>query len=121
MRYVTTYNDKRIKKVVTISSPLKGTFVASLLPQTSILAKNFGYNCEIVQQINADRKNVKLNHKVQIYHIVASWDQLIIPSHCAKYDDTPDDNIYHYKGCIYSHGGITHSICVAQSIVKWLQ
>jgi triacylglycerol esterase/lipase EstA (alpha/beta hydrolase family) len=117
MKYATR-NNPQIKKVITISSPLKGTLVASLLPLSSSVFTNLGYMNDVVQQINIERKNI--SSQTQIYHVVTKFDLLIIPSSSAKYDDTPESNIYYYNGFKYSHAGILYNIEVAKNIIKWL-
>ncbi len=116
MRYVTSQNDPRIKQVITISSPLKGTFSALLFPPSSIVAKTLGYQSEIIQQIEKDRKKIT----VPIYHIVPKWDHLIIPNIAAQYDDTPESQIYLDNGNWYGHNGITYNMDVAKSLIKWI-
>lgn len=115
MKYATK-NNPQIKKVITIASPLNGTMVASLLPKSSSVFINLGYMNDVVTQINIERKNTS----IQVYHVVTKFDFLIIPSSSAKYDDTPESNIYYYNGFKYSHAGILYNIEVAKSIIKWL-
>lgn len=115
MRYATKYNDDRITRVITISSPIKGTYVAHAFPETSEVRKGLGYNNDIVKETIA-LKN-KLN--ISIHHIVPLWDGLVVPVDSAQYDDTPAENIYYYNGT-YSHAGITFNPEVAQAIIKWL-
>lgn len=117
MRYATAENDSRIKKVITISSPVKGTMVASLFPSDSSVCMNLGFQCPIVKQIN----DMRIQKQIKTYHIVPKWDQLIIPSHCAKYDDVPDSQIYYYDGCKYSHSGIGYSEDVCLHIIDWIK
>jgi len=107
-RYVTTICDKRIKKVITISSPLHGTIMTELLPKDSLIHRDIGYLSELVRNTAAAITQCS----VPIYHIVPRWDHIIIRS-------TDSDNIYHYTG-FYSHMGITHSHEIAHVIIKWL-
>lgn len=116
MRYATTENDQRIKKVITISSPVQGTMCASLFPMSSSIYQNLGYQCPRIKQINESRKL----KKIDTYHIVPKWDQLIIPSDAAKYDDVDESKIYYYNGCTYSHSGIQYSEDVCLAIIDWL-
>ena len=118
MKYATKYNDARLIKLITISSPLKGTQIVSLLfSQKSSVFESLSFNNSIVNQIIKDKQNLN----VPIYHIVPTFDHLIIPTSSAKYDDTPDENIYYYDGYYYSHAGICFNIDVAKSIIKWIQ
>lgn len=117
MRYATKENDPRIKKVITLSSPVKGTMTASLFPSNSSIYQNLGYQSPIIKQIDNDRK-LKC---IDIYHVVPKWDQLIIPSDAAKYDDVDESKIYYYNGCAYSHSGIQYSEDVCLAIMGWLQ
>lgn len=112
-RYVTTIEDNRIKKIITISSPLRGTKIASLLPEKSITRKELQYGSEFV-------KNMMVSEfPVPMYHIVPLWDHLIIPTKSAAYPFSDSRNIHYYNG-FYSHFGITHSIEVADAIIKWI-
>jgi uncharacterized alpha/beta hydrolase family protein len=117
-RYITSNqkNSNQINKIITISAPLKGTYSALLFSPSSVVATDLGYQNKIVQQIDEKRKNIQ----TQIYHIVPKWDQMIIPTTAAKYDDTPNSNIYYYNGCYYSHSGIAYDVNVAKSIIQWL-
>lgn len=117
MKYVTSVANSQIKKVITISTPCKGTYAASLFPSSSSVFKNLSYNNEIVQQIDLKRKFISQ----KIYHIVPKFDQIIIPNTSAKYDDTPEENIYYYNGCEYSHSGIAYSYNVANAIICFIK
>lgn len=113
MRYITTIMDPRIKRAITISSPLRGTKAANLLSKESITNKELGYNSEITRDIAGT------NIHIPVYHVVPSWDYLIIPTESAAYTNTNNENIYHYRG-LYSHSGIVHSKDMANAISCWL-
>jgi pimeloyl-ACP methyl ester carboxylesterase len=113
-RYAMTVQDERIKKVITISSPLRGTWITKVLSKNSVIHKELGYGSELVRNMNNVEK-----FPVSIYHIVPRWDHLIIPTRSAAYSSTDPNNIYYYTG-FYNHMGITHSVDVANAITKWL-
>ena len=115
MRYLTEMGDPTIKNVITISSPIRGTMAASLLDPESSVAKNLGYANPVVRQIEEKRKSAR----AKIYHVVPTWDQLIVPASSARYDDTPDSQIYHYDGRRYGHSGIAFCPEVARKVVEW--
>lgn len=115
LRYMTKKNDARIKKIITISSPLKGTLSASLFPLSSPVRTALGFNNKISQEIENDI--VDFN---SIYHIVPTWDHLIIPTSSAKYNNTPESNIYYYKDS-YSHGTLQYSLEIAQVISDFVR
>jgi len=116
MRYLTTQNDQRIKKVITISSPIKGTYIGNLFPESSVVFQGLSHDNKISQEIIVAKN--KLN--VPIHHIVPTWDHLIIPASNAAYDDTPEENIFRYDGMWYGHVGICENGDVAKAIIKWL-
>ena len=118
MRYATTKNDHRIKKVITISSPLKGTLIASLFPTNSVVNTNLGYMNQISQDIEHDVNNKKNIPK--IYHIVPKWDHMIIPVDSAMYNSTPDCQILYYNQTTYGHFNIQNSMEVAATLSNWL-
>lgn len=113
MRYITTIKDNRIRKVITISSPLMGTKLASLLPKNSITYKELSYDSKLTQEIASNK------FLIPICHIVPKWDHVIIPSSSAAYLNTYPGNIYYYKG-FYNHVGIVHDKEIAKIIAKWI-
>lgn len=113
-RYVTTMSDERIRRVITISSPLRGTKITKLLSKDSITHKELGYGSELTRDIAKEISGI-----VPINHVVPKWDHLIIPTSAAYYPTTNVRNIYHYKG-MYSHTGITYSKDVAIAIATWI-
>jgi len=118
MRYLTNNNSDNniIQNVITISSPLRGTMIADLLGGS--VAENLGNANPILRQIEEKSKKIQ---KTKIHHIVPTWDQLIIPASNARYENTPDSQIYHYQGMRYSHSGIAYCPDVARKIVEWVQ
>lgn len=116
MRYVTTMNDCRIRKVMTISSPLQGTHVADLMPEDTITYRELRYQSDISIEI----KNAAMTLNIQIYHVVPKYDHVIVPVTSARYEFTHEDNIY-YSASLFNHCGITYSIEVADAVSKWLQ
>lgn len=113
MRYATTMNDYRIKKVITIASPLQGTMLASVFPQSSIVHQELKYQSDITTNIF----NTPLS--IPIYNIVSRWDHLIIPYESACYPTTPKERIYTYEGN-KNHAGICCDMEIAKVITKWI-
>ena len=117
MGYASMINDDpRIKKVITISSPLKGTYISHLFPETSVVRQSLGFGSRILQDIEVAKKSLS----IPIYHVVPTWDWLIVPTTSAYYNDTPASNIYKYEGFFYSHSGITFCPEVGEAIIKWI-
>lgn len=119
MRYVTTcnYGTNIIKMVITVSSPLHGTKIANLFPKSSVVHESLGFNSEICQHINVDRKNLS---DIKICHVVPKYDVAILPTSSAMYDDIDPNNIYHYDGDEYGHLGIMYCEKVAENIEVWI-
>ena len=113
LRYITTIKDSRIKKAITISSPLMGTRMTQLLSSESITNKELGFRSELSKDLEMSNINVP------IYHVVPRWDHVINPTSSAAYPNTPQSNIYYYNGT-YSHTGIIYSNDVANTIASWL-
>lgn len=116
MRYSSKYNDARIKAVITLSSPLLGTGVVIVFPETSNVYTSLSWNNTVIQEINKDRKTMN----AEVFHIAPSYDNLIIPVSSSYYPDTPKSHIYFYEGIWYSHLGIPHNPEVAKHIIKWV-
>jgi triacylglycerol esterase/lipase EstA (alpha/beta hydrolase family) len=113
MRYITTIDDTRIQKIITISSPLHGTYATTLLSDDSITNKELCYKSQITQDI------AKSNISIPIFHVAPMWDHLIIPTNSAIYSTTDQNNIYYYSG-LYSHTGIIHDMDIAYIILHWI-
>ncbi len=92
-------NDERIKAVVTISSPLKGTlatFPFEYLPESyNVVANEFKYRGDVVTKL---QNKVEKGYKGSIFHVVPTYDHLIVPSSSSYYESTPSSCIYEYKG-----------------------
>lgn len=114
LRYVTTYLDARIVKVITISSPIQGTEITKLISELSLSNRELGIDSKLIYDIN----NTIIS--IPLYHIVPSWDHLIIPSINAIHKSTPNNNYYIYNG-LNSHLGIMYSYDVANKIIDWIQ
>ena len=114
MRYITTTNDNRVDKVITISSPLNGTYMADFLPSSSSIYKQLRHNSEITQEI------ARADISIPIYHIIPRWDHLIIPVESARYKDTDEKNVFYYDG-FHGHLAITHSNDIAKFIAGTLK
>lgn len=114
-RYITLHNNLQIKRIITVSSPLRGTRVADLLPANSITNKELGYNSTFTDTI----AQIIASKNIAIYHVVPQWDNLIVPTTSAKYDSTPDTNILYYQG-YHSHVGILHDPEITNAITNWL-
>lgn len=112
--YITTCNDPRIKKVITISSPIQGTKLASIFPKHYLIYKELSYQSDVIMDI------LKKPVMIPLYHIVPKYDHLIIPNTSAQHPMTAKDHIYRYNG-MYGHIGITHSKEVTKIINQWLQ
>lgn len=112
--YYLTMNDYRINKVITISSPIMGTDVASAFDTdtNTYKALSSDNSLSLLMNIKAKDKN--------IYHIVPRWDHLIIPNTNAKYPNTDREHIYYYNQFSHGHSGICYDIIVAYKIAEWL-
>ncbi len=123
----TKYSDK-INRVITISSPLKGTkscdifvpkFLDKICGNLDNMRQDLGYESDI---------SLDICHKIfecpdsnlKFYHIVTKYDHMVYPSHSSQYDLTIEKNIYRYDGMIYSHVGLPFSKKIAQQIVNWI-
>ncbi len=116
-RYVTKYDDPRVSKVVTISSPLMGSKVVDLFFETSSpVYKALGYRNDEVLKIEREASE----SNVAFYHVVPSCDHLIIPASSAHYSFTPENRLYRYNGIKYSHAGIGDHPEVARRLLEWL-
>lgn len=108
--------DKRIIKTITISAPLLGTEIASAFPK----------NSPVYHALHRPNEKLCLTaskalHFNNLYHIVPTWDHLIIPITSAYYFTTPKENIYYYTGFWYSHSGICYNYDIANRIANWIQ
>jgi pimeloyl-ACP methyl ester carboxylesterase len=107
IEYTLTYPNK-IKMIITVSSPLNGTYVASYQPFCNMTRKELGYKSPLTEQIKEKSKDLN------IFSIVPLFDHLIIPPDSARF---PHSECYFYEG-YYSHSGIIHAPEVIQAIIK---
>ncbi len=117
LNHLSTENvhNNHIDKLVTMSSPVRGTLCASLFPPSSSVFQNLSYECNVVQEL------AHCHHRLNIYHIVPTWDHLIVPASCAKFENADESHVYTYNGFLYGHTGIAFSQEVAMVIVNWLK
>ncbi len=113
LRYLSITKDKRIKKIITVSSPLMGTKITELICSNSITHKELGYESELTQELS------KYQFGIPIYHIVPKWDYAIIPTTTSYYPSTSPSNIYYYDG-YYSHAGIVFDPKISTIITDWI-
>lgn len=113
--YFTAITDHRIKKAITISAPLFGTEIASAFPTDSKVHQALSHNNSLLL------KTFQKPRSSNIYHIVPTWDTLIIPTCSAFYPTTNDKNIFHYTGILYGHNGICYSPDVIKKVAQWIQ
>lgn len=109
VQYQITYPDK-VSKIITISSPLNGTKVATYHPTCSVTRNELGYNSPFIQQMKR-----QANPGI-IHSIVPTCDHIIIPTSSAYLKGS---TIYVYKG-LASHAGVLHSPEVIYRILMWL-
>lgn len=112
--YFLLMNDKRIKKAITISSPVMGTDVALAFPTESNTYKGLGSGNSLAMLVNEQATNKA------IYHVVPTYDHLIIPTTNAYYPNTNPNNIYHYTSARVGHSGICYDLNVANQIAEWI-
>lgn len=117
MRYITRIKDPRIQKGITISSPVRGTEIASLFPPTSPVYKSLSYKNDLVREV---KEKLKLNN-IPIYHIVPKWDFLLIPNKVSYYKTTPEERIYRYNGWWYGHPGILYCLDVSKATIRFIK
>lgn len=113
--YFLSMNDERIKAAITISSPVMGTEVVDIFDRDSNVYKALGRNNTLALSMNEKAKNK------QLYHIVPTWDHLIIPSCASFYPNTDKNNIYYYTKMMYGHSGICYDPDVATQIAAWIK
>ena len=118
-----------ITKVITISSPLRGTRSCDLyLPKIlDLINGNLDYvrnDLGFGSSTSCNTLNILANvndcHN-KIYHIVPTYDHMIYPEDAAKYPFTKPENVYTYYSLAYSHNGIPFNKEIADVITKWLK
>ena len=112
--YISTSEDPRIVKIITISSPLYGTKIANLSPSKAV-NDQLGYNNSVVLELSNKIKNIN----IPFYHIVPKWDHVIIPNTSAFYNFTPLDRIY-FDTSKSGHLGILNNENIANIIYSWI-
>ena len=100
----------RVKRIITVSSPLNGTYMANNYPFCSNTRKELAYNSECSQKLKEQSKHL------DIYSIVPKFDHMIIPIESTYY---PHSKTYFYKG-YYSHAGIIYAPEVINQIKEWI-
>ena len=100
----------KIKRIITISSPLNGTKVANYHLLCDVTRKELGYNSTLAFNYQ------QLTYSPDIYSIVPTYDHIIIPASAAAY---PQSKQYIYKG-FYSHVGILYAPEVLHQIIEWI-
>ena len=114
-RYIQKYNDdKRISGVITLSSPLRGTQSTHLLSPTSVAHKDMGHNSELTIELN------NMVTDIPIYHVVPTYDHLIIPSSSTFFDSTPNTRIYNYR-VFYNHATLTFARDIINQVENWIK
>ena len=109
MFYAKKYPEK-IASVITISSPVRGTKVATYNPLYSVVRKELGYHSDDLKPL------LEVPSSYPVYHIVPHWDHVIRPMDCAK---TPYGITYYYKG-FNSHSGVAEAADVIDKVIQWL-
>lgn len=118
MYYATHVVDERIKGIITVSSPLNGTETANLIPAYFTINRELSSGSALTEKIK--KLWLAKKHLIPLYHIVPTWDHLIMPTSVAKYDFTAPDKIYHYTG-LQGHIGIQDEPVIADVIKKWIE
>jgi len=107
--YAKRYPEK-IKSIVTISSPIKGSIIVSYNPIYPVARKELGYNSPTLRNLIPSKPAFKL------LHIVSFFDHLIQPVNVAK---SAYGKVYHYTG-LYSHNGIMYAPDVINVVYNFL-
>lgn len=128
-RYLALTEDPRIRKIITVSSPLLGTRVAdcakhienftskipNLLGDLKILSTDLNYNNSALVETAEKLRD----HANKLYHVVAEKDHLIIPSKVAYYQYVHHSHIYSYTG-MYNHCCLFDDSKIVSIIQRWL-
>jgi len=113
--YAINNKDKRIKKIITIATPVMGTEGLKIFPEEFFLQSQFSTtSINILQMVS----QVDLL-TIPIYHVVGMWDTMIYPKNAAIYPKTPKENIY-YCYWPYNHIGINYNEYLAELLVQWI-
>lgn len=109
MLYANAYPEK-ITSVITVSSPIGGTKIATYNPIYPLVRKELGYGSKNLSVLQNKPETY------QVYHIVPWWDNLIRPMDTAK---TKYGFCYYYKG-FNSHFGVLEARDIINQIVSWI-
>lgn len=101
----------KIKKVITVSSPLNGTYLANYHPFSPVTKSELGFDSQLCKRIREQSKNLTL------FSVVPRFDNVIIPVESAAY---PHSKCHYYSGS-YSHLGILYDPKIGAIIGKWTQ
>uniref|UniRef100_A0A6C0C6Z9 AB hydrolase-1 domain-containing protein n=1 Tax=viral metagenome TaxID=1070528 RepID=A0A6C0C6Z9_9ZZZZ len=109
--YVAKYGTKNISAVITISSPLGGTMLPDyFMPADHIARVELGYKSNFTQEL---KKNLPF------YHIVPTWDHIIVPTDSASIDG-PNHKSKIYVG-LNGHLSIQDAPEVIQYVGDWIR
>jgi len=121
-----SYDNSKINKIITISSPLCGTrscdlFLPKILDYVNgnmdLVRNDLGYK----SSISSDTLNILATKNTDnIYHIVPKYDHMIYPTETAAYDFVKEKNILRYNSIKYSHIGIPFNKDIASTIIEWI-
>lgn len=103
-----------IKKIITISSPLYGTFTANyFLSKKNKEYKDLSYSSELHKELEHDfsEKNIEM------FHIIPKKDFFIYPSSSSFYRKTPPNNIFE-TDC--DHIGLPFNDIVCKKVKSWI-
>jgi len=113
--YVATYGTANVTAIITISSPLDGTMVTdNLLPEKHIARIELGYKSNFTQEL----KN-RLPTNIPFYHVVPTWDHVIIPCNSASIEGPNHESKVH-NDKYYSHLNIQNAPDVIDWIRDWI-
>lgn len=114
LNYAITIDDPRIRKLITIVTPVMGTETVALYPD-NLLIQEFAPDSPIVNRIVSRL----LSLKIPMYHIVDMWDHMILPVTAATYSGTPRERIY-YDYWPYNHIGELYNVNTAEAVSQFI-
>ena len=100
----------KIKRIITVSSPLNGTKVANYHLLCDVTRNELGYKSLMTSSFQQPI------YGPEICSIIPTHDHIIIPSTSAC---LPNTTSYVYPG-YYSHAGILYALAVHNKIAEWL-
>jgi len=112
----TDANNNRIDKLITLGAPLRGTRCAALFPTASSVFQNLAQEGKCVQEIVQHR----LLPSLKMFHMVPTWDNLVIPASSAQYECTDTSRVWVMDTFMYGHCGIAYNPMVARTLLLWL-